>query len=137
MKQKHRKIYIFDTTLRDGEQCPGASLTPEEKLEIARQLERLNVDIIKAGFPAASPGEVEAIQRISKEVKRPTICALSRMVPKDIDLAREALRFAKKKRLHVFLATSRIHREYKLRKNKSEILKLAVQNIKYGRRFFD
>lgn len=134
--KKKRKIYIFDTTLRDGEQCPGASLTPDEKLEIAKQLERLNVDIIEAGFPAASPGEVEAIQKISKAVKQPTICALSRMVPKDIDLAREALKFAKKKRLHVFLATSKIHREYKLHKGKSEILKLAVQNIKYGKRFF-
>ena len=131
-----RKIYIFDTTLRDGEQCPGATLTPSEKLEIAKQLERLNVDIIEAGFPVASPGEVKAVQDISKAVKRPVICALSRMMPKDIDIAREALKFAVKKRLHVFLATSRIHREYKLKKGKREILKLAVQNIKYGRRFF-
>ena len=134
--QKKRKIYIFDTTLRDGEQCPGAALAPDEKLEIAKQLERLNVDIIEAGFPAASPGEVEAIQKISKAVKRPVICALSRMLPKDIDIAREALKFATRKRLHVFLATSKIHMEFKLRKNKSEILKLAVQNIKYGRKFF-
>ena len=132
-----RKIYIFDTTLRDGEQCPGASLTPDEKLQIAKQLERLNVDIIEAGFPAASVGEVEAIQRVSKEVKGPIICALARMVPKDIDTACEALKFAKRKRLHVFLATSKIHRDYKLRKNKSEIIRLAVQNIKYGKRFFD
>jgi len=136
-KNKNRKIYIFDTTLRDGEQCPGASLTPEEKLEIARQLERLNVDIIEAGFPAASAGEIEAIQKISKEVKRPVICALARMMPKDIDHAREALKFAKKKRLHVFLATSKIHRDFKLRKDKSEIIKLAVQNIKYGKKFFE
>ncbi|MBI4358529.1 MAG: 2-isopropylmalate synthase [Candidatus Omnitrophica bacterium] len=135
--QKRRKIFIFDTTLRDGEQCPGASLTPDEKLEIAKQLERLNVDIIEAGFPIASPGEVEAIQKISKVVKRPVICGLARMVPKDIDAVREALRFAQKKRLHVFLATSKIHREFKLRKEKSEILKLSVQNIKYGKKFFD
>ncbi|MBI3999960.1 MAG: 2-isopropylmalate synthase [Candidatus Omnitrophica bacterium] len=134
--QKKRKICIFDTTLRDGEQCPGASLTPDEKLEIAKQLERLNVDIIEAGFPAASASEVEAIQKISKAITQSTLCALSRMVPKDIDLAREALKFAKKKRLHVFLATSKIHREYKLKKKKSEILKLAVQNIKYGKKFF-
>jgi 2-isopropylmalate synthase len=134
--QKKRKIYIFDTTLRDGEQCPGAALTPDEKLDIARQLERLNVDVIEAGFPAASLGEVEAIQKISKVVKRPVICALSRMLPKDIDVAREALKFAKRKRLHVFLATSRIHREFKLKKKKSEILKLAVQNINYGKKFF-
>jgi len=131
-----RKILIFDTTLRDGEQCPGASLTPVEKLEVAKQLERLGVDIIEAGFPAASRGEVEAIQMISKAIKKPVICALSRMVPRDIDVARESLKFAKRKRLHVFLATSKIHREYKLKKQKSEILKLAVQNIKYGRKFF-
>ena len=136
-KDKKRKIYIFDTTLRDGEQCPGASLTPDEKLEIAKQLERLNVDIIEAGFPAASSGEIEAIQKISKEVKRPVICALARMMSKDIDHAREALKFAKKKRLHVFLATSKIHREHKLRKDKSEIIKLAALNIQYGRKFFD
>src|SRR3990167_9270419 len=110
--QKRRKIYIFDTTLRDGEQCPGASLTPDEKLEIAKQLERLNVDIIEAGFPIASPGEVEAIQKISKAVKKPVICGLARMVPKDIDAVREALKFAKRKRLHVFLAPYKIHREF-------------------------
>lgn len=132
-----RKILIFDTTLRDGEQCPGASLTPNEKLEIARQLERMNVDIIEAGFPAASAGEIEAIQQISKTVKRPVICALARMVEKDIDAVREALKFAKKKRLHVFLATSKIHRDYKLKKDTGEILKLAVRNIKYGKKYFD
>ncbi|OGX05580.1 MAG: 2-isopropylmalate synthase [Omnitrophica bacterium RIFCSPLOWO2_12_FULL_50_11] len=135
--KSRKKVYIFDTTLRDGEQCPGATLTPEEKLEIAKQLERLNVDIIEAGFPVASPGEVEAIQMISKEVKRPVICGLSRMAQRDIDIAREALKFASKKRLHVFLATSKIHREYKLKKGKREILKLSVQNIKYGKKFFD
>ncbi len=136
-KDKKRKVYIFDTTLRDGEQCPGASLTPDEKLQIAKQLERLNVDIIEAGFPAASAGEVEAIQKISKEVKQPILCALARMVPKDIDHVREALKFAKRKRLHVFLATSKIHRDFKLKKDKSEIIKLAAQNIKYGKKFFD
>ena len=133
---KTRKIYIFATTLRDGEQCPGASLTLDEKLQIAKQLERLNVDIIEAGFPAASSGEIDAIQKISKAVKRPIICALARMMSKDIDHAREALKFAKHKRLHVFLATSKIHRDFKLRKDKSEIIKLAVQNIKYGKKFF-
>jgi 2-isopropylmalate synthase len=137
MEKKHRRrIFIFDTTLRDGEQCPGASLAPDEKVEIAKQLERLGVDIIEAGFPAASFGEVEAIQKISKAIKKTTICGLSRMVPKDIDTAREALKFAKHKRLHVFLATSKVHRDYKLRKGKKEILKLAVKNIKYGKRFF-
>jgi 2-isopropylmalate synthase len=132
-----RKIHIFDTTLRDGEQCPGASLTPDEKLEIAKQLERLNVDIIEAGFPIASPGEVEAIRAISRAVKRPVLCGLARMMERDIDACREALKFAKRKRLHVFLATSKIHREYKLRKDPAEILKLAVQNIRYGKKFFE
>lgn len=134
---ERKKIYIFDTTLRDGEQCPGASLTPEEKVEIAKQLERLNVDIIEAGFPAASSGEIDAIQKISKVVKRPVICGLARMIGQDINAVREALKFAKKKRLHVFLATSKIHREYKLRKNRAEILKLSVKNIGYAKRFFD
>jgi len=137
MGKKERKIQIFDTTLRDGEQCPGASLTPDEKVKIAKQLERLNVDIIEAGFPAASGGEIEAIQKISKVVKKPVICGLARMVEKDIKAVKEALKYAKRKRLHVFLATSKIHREYKLRKNTSEILKLSVQNIKYGKKFFD
>jgi len=134
---KPRHIHIFDTTLRDGEQSPGASLNPKAKLEIARQLERLNVDVIEAGFPAASPGEIEAIQAISKRVKRPVICALSRMVNKDIDATREALKFAKRKRIHVFLATSQIHREHKLKKGKSEILSLAKRCIKYASKYFD
>ena len=132
-----RKIYIFDTTLRDGEQCPGASMTPDEKLEVAKQLERLNVDIIEAGFPIASRGEIEAIQKISKVVRKPIICGLARMAEGDINAAREALKFAKRKRLHVFLATSKIHRDYKLKKDRSEIIKLAVQNIRYARKYFD
>lgn len=131
-----RKIHIFDTTLRDGEQSPGASLTPEEKVKIAKQLERLNVDVIEAGFPVSSPGEMRGVQLISEAVSRPTICALARMVPKDIDACRKALERAKKKRLHVFLATSQIHREYKLHKKKEEILELAVENIKSARKDF-
>ena len=136
MKEKRRKIYIFDTTLRDGEQSPGASLTPEEKMKIAKQLERLNVDIIEAGFPVSSPGEMKAVQMISQAVSKPVVCGLARMVPKDIDAVRRALEHAKKKRLHVFLATSRIHREYKLKKAKEEILELAVENIKSARKDF-
>ncbi|MBU1862155.1 MAG: 2-isopropylmalate synthase [Candidatus Omnitrophica bacterium] len=131
-----RKIYIFDTTLRDGEQCPGASMTPEEKVQVAKQLERLSVDIIEAGFPASSPGEVQAIQRISKNVKKPILCGLARMVKPDIDAAREALRYAKRKRIHVFLATSQIHREYKLKKGKAELIEIAKKNITYARKFF-
>lgn len=134
---KKRKIYIFDTTLRDGEQSPGASLTPVEKVKVAEQLERLNVDIIEAGFPAASPGEIEAIQKVSKKVKKPVICGLARMVRKDIDAVREALKFAKKKRIHVFLATSQIHREHKLRKSKQEVFDLATQHIRECKKYFD
>ncbi len=134
---KKRKIYIFDTTLRDGEQCPGASLTPAEKVQIAKQLERLGVDVIEAGFPAASHGEVEAIQMISTQIEKPVVCALARMTRGDIDAAREALKYAKKKRLHVFLATSKIHRDFKLKKRKSEILKLVDTQIRYARQFFD
>src|SRR3989338_10145519 len=137
MKQKHRKIYIFDTTLRDGEQSPGASLTPQEKLEVARQLERLNVDVIEAGFPAASPGEIEAIQSISKMVKRPVLCGLARMVRRDIDACRQALKYAKRKRLHVFLATSVIHRQFKLKKDKNELIKIVQAHMGYARRYFD
>jgi len=135
-RNKKRKIYIFDTTLRDGEQSPGASLTPSEKLQIALQLEKLNVDVFEAGFPAASKGEVEAIQAISKKVKQPVICALARMVKRDIDLARDSLKYAKKKRLHVFLATSVIHREHKLRKGKKDLMEIIKRHMKMARRHF-
>jgi len=134
---KTNYIRIFDTTLRDGEQSPGCSMTPTEKVEIAKHLERLNVDVIEAGFPAASNSEVEAIQTISKKIKKPIICGLARMIKSDIDKVREALKFAKKKRLHVFLATSEVHRKYKLKKGKSEILKMIRDNIKYAKKYFN
>lgn len=136
-KKKGKKIFIFDTTLRDGEQCPGASMTPEEKVQVAKQLERVGVDIIEAGFPAASSGEVMAIQMISKHIKKSVLCGLSRMTKNDIDAAREALQFAKKKRIHVFLATSKIHRQYKLRKNKNQLLQIVAEQIRYAKQFFD
>ena len=134
--KKKRKIFIFDTTLRDGEQSPGASLTPEEKLKIARQLERLKVDVIEAGFPASSPGEMKAVRMIAEAVRRPVICGLSRMIEKDIDACRRALEPAAKKRLHVFLATSQIHRQYKLKKDKKEILALLVDHIRSAKSDF-
>lgn len=136
MSKNKRKIYIFDTTLRDGEQSPGASLTPDEKLKIAKQLERLNVDVIEAGFPASSPGEMQAVHVIAQEIRKPTICGLSRMLPKDIDACRRALEPAKKKRLHVFLATSQIHRQYKLHKDKREILAMVSENIRAAHKDF-
>ena len=128
------KIYIFDTTLRDGEQSPGASLSSDAKLKIARQLSRLKVDAIEAGFPASSPGDYRSVKLIAEKVRGPVITALARCIKKDIDSAVSALKSAKRKRLHVFLATSAIHRKYKLKKAKEEILKLAVDSIRYARK---
>ncbi|MBI3313647.1 MAG: 2-isopropylmalate synthase [Candidatus Omnitrophica bacterium] len=136
MPDKKRKIYIFDTTLRDGEQSPGASLTPDEKLKIAKQLEKLNVDVIEAGFPASSPGEMQGVRMIAETIKKPVICGLSRMVASDIDACRRALEPARHKRLHVFLATSQIHRQYKLKKGKKEILSMAAEHIRSAKKDF-
>lgn len=130
-----QNIKIFDTTLRDGEQCPGASMNLREKLEVAQQLARLNVDVIEAGFPIASPGDFEAVSTIAKEIKGPTICGLARSLKKDIDRAAEALKKTKNRRIHVFLATSKIHMKYKLKKAEDEILKQAVDAVKYARKF--
>ncbi len=130
-----RRIIIFDTTLRDGEQCPGASLTPSEKLEIAKQLARLGVDVIEGGFPIASPGDAQAVKLIAQTVKGPIIAALARSLPADIDAAAAALAPAKRKRIHVFLATSPIHRKYKLHKAQQEILRQAVWAVGYAKRF--
>ena len=128
---KDNRILIFDTTLRDGEQCPGASMNLREKLEVARQLARLKVDIIEAGFPVISEGDFTAVRSIAREVKGPVIAGLARCVSKDIDAAGEALKPAGKRgRIHVFLATSKIHREFKLGKARSEILRLAVEGVK-------
>lgn len=129
------KIIIFDTTLRDGEQSPGASLEAHEKVEIAKQLARLNVNIIEAGFPISSPGDFEAVKLIAQKIKGPTICALARCLKKDIDAAKDALKPSKKKRIHVFLATSKIHMRYKLKKAEDEIIRLAVDGVKYARHF--
>ena len=129
------KVMVFDTTLRDGEQSPGASLTVEEKLEIARQLERLGVDIIETGFPASSPGDFEAVRRITQEVKTPVIAALARALPSDIEKAGEALREAKHKRIHTFIATSSIHMEHKLRMSPQQVLSSAVEAVQFAKQF--
>src|SRR3954462_9532310 len=136
---KNNRIIIFDTTLRDGEQCPGASMNLREKLEVARQLARLKVDVIEAGFPITSQGDFEAVHTIAKEVKGPQIAGLARCVPKDIDAAGEAIKPAgrKQRRIHVFLATSKIHREHKLNKAKDEILRLATEGVKQAKRYTD
>lgn len=128
------KIIIFDTTLRDGEQSPGASLNHKEKIEIAKQLEALGVDIIEAGFPISSPGDFESVKTIAKEMKRANVCGLARSVKADIDAAYNAVKYAKKPRIHVFLATSRIHMKYKLKKAESEILKASAWAVKYAKR---
>src|SRR5215510_11762490 len=125
-------VRIFDTTLRDGEQSPGATLTLPEKLEIARHLEAMGVDIIEAGFPVSSEGDFESVRAIAGEVTESTVCGLARCAPKDIERAGEAVKDAKRSRIHVFCATSKIHREHKLRKGKEEILKLAVKSIKHA-----
>jgi 2-isopropylmalate synthase len=135
---KSNRIIIFDTTLRDGEQCPGASMNLREKLEVARQLARLKVDVIEAGFPVVSDGDFTSVNTIAKEVKGPVICGLARCVPKDIDAAGEAVKPAGKKgRIHVFLATSKIHREFKLGKAQNEIVRLAVEGVKRAKGFTD
>jgi len=127
------RVYIFDTTLRDGEQCPGASMNLREKLAVARQLGRLKVDVIEAGFPVISEGDFSAVQTIAKQVKGPVIAGLARCVPKDIDAAGAAVKPAGKRgRIHVFLATSKIHREHKLGKAQDEILRLAVEGVKHA-----
>ncbi len=135
---KPQRISVFDTTLRDGEQCPGASMNLREKLEVARQLARLRVDIIEAGFPIASEGDFQAVRTIAKEVKGPVIAGLARCVPQDIDAAGAAVKPAGRRgRIHVFLATSKIHREYKLGKAEAEIIRLAVEGVKRARGLAD
>ena len=126
-------IRIFDTTLRDGEQSPGATLNHQEKLEIARQLESLGVDVIEAGFPITSVGDFEAVRAIGKELGKATVAGLSRCVPRDIDRAGEALKGANNPRIHVFCATSRIHREHKLNKAIDEIIRISVDSVKRAR----
>jgi len=124
------KLYIFDTTLRDGEQTAGVNLTVEEKVQIAKQLERLGVDVIEAGFAISSPADFEAIQRISKEVKKSTICSLARAVEADIRTAWDALKEAEKPRIHTFIATSDIHLKYKLKMSREEALRRAVEAVR-------
>jgi len=135
MTAQSDRIVIFDTTLRDGEQAPGCSMTVDEKILVAQQLERLKVDVIEAGFPIASPGDFESVQMVCKAVTEPIVAGLARCIDADIDSAGEALKDAKRGRIHVFLATSKIHREHKLRKEPGEIIKLAVKGIKRARTF--
>ncbi len=131
------KLIIFDTTLRDGEQSPGARMNLAEKMEVARALAELGVDVIEAGFPIASPGDFESVQKIAHEISGPIICGLARCNKADIDRAWEALKDAERSRIHVFLATSAIHREHKLQMAKEEIIKRAVEGVKLARSYCD
>jgi len=131
------RIAIFDTTLRDGEQSPGFSMNVEEKMQMARQLERLQVDVIEAGFPVASEGDFEAVKKISGEIRSVTIAALARAVPVDIDRCWEALEGARRPRIHTFLATSDIHLKHKLNKSRGQALDIAVKAVERARRLCD
>ncbi len=131
------KVYIFDTTLRDAEQVPGCQLNTIEKIEVARQLEKLGVDVIAAGFPISSPGDFNSVVEISKAVTRPVICALTRAVKKDIDVAAQSLEFAKRGRIHTGIGTSTYHIYEKLRMTPESVLEHAVEAVKYARRFVD
>ena len=132
-----RQIKIFDTTLRDGEQSPGASMNLQEKMEIAQALVDLGADVIEAGFPIASTGDFEAVREIASTYRGPEICGLARSNDKDIDRAWEALKHSADPRIHVFLATSAIHREFKLKMTPDEILARAVEGVKRAKGYCD
>ena len=131
------RLFIFDTTLRDGEQVPGCQLNTIEKIQVAKQLEALGVDVIEAGFPISSPGDFNSVIEISKAVTWPTICALTRAVQKDIDIALEALKYAKHKRIHTGIGTSDYHIQFKFNSNRDEIIERAVAAVKYAKRFVE
>ncbi|MFA5739407.1 MAG: 2-isopropylmalate synthase, partial [Bacteroidales bacterium] len=131
------KLYIFDTTLRDGEQVPGCQLNTIEKIQVAQLLEELGVDIIEAGFPVSSPGDFNSVIEISKAVSRPVICALTRAVEKDIDVASDALRYARHKRIHTGIGVSPQHIYDKLRSNPQDILERAVFAVRYAKKFVE
>ncbi|HSX09317.1 MAG TPA: 2-isopropylmalate synthase, partial [Candidatus Saccharimonadales bacterium] len=130
-----KQIFIFDTTLRDGEQVPGCQLNTVEKIEVAQALEELGVDIIEAGFPISSPGDLLSVQEISKVIRTPVITALSRAVKKDIDAANESLKFAKNKRIHTFISSSDIHIIHQFKSTREKILEQAVESVKYAKKF--
>ena len=131
------RLFIFDTTLRDGEQVPGCQLNTVEKIQVAKQLEQLGVDVIEAGFPISSPGDFNSVIEISKAVTWPTICALTRAVQKDIDLAAESLQYAKRKRIHTGIGTSDAHIKYKFNSNREEIIERAVAAVKYAKKYVE
>ncbi|MEW8585970.1 MAG: 2-isopropylmalate synthase, partial [Candidatus Thiodiazotropha sp.] len=131
------QLIIFDTTLRDGEQSPGASMTKDEKVRIGKALEKLHVDVIEAGFPIASPGDFEAVSAVASAVKESTVCGLARALDKDIDRAGEALKEANSARIHTFIATSPIHMQHKLRMTPDQVIEQAVHAVKRARNYTD
>jgi 2-isopropylmalate synthase len=131
------KVFIFDTTLRDGEQVPGCKLNTEQKIEIALQLERLGVDIIEAGFPISSPGDFRSVEAVCEAVREPIVCGLSRAVPKDIEVAAQALQKARRPRIHTGIGTSDSHIKHKLRSTPEKILEQAVAAVKLAKRFVE
>ena len=137
MYMSDKKIFIFDTTLRDGEQVPGCKLNSKEKLELALQLEELGVDVIEAGFPISSPGDFKSVEEISKVIKNATVCGLSRAVQKDIEVAGEALKYAKRPRIHTGIGTSDLHIKAKFNATKEEILGRAIQCVKWAKKYTD
>ncbi|UOX32164.1 2-isopropylmalate synthase [Flavobacterium sediminilitoris] len=134
---ENQKVQIFDTTLRDGEQVPGCKLNKEQKLIIAQHLDELGVDVIEAGFPVSSPGDFESVQSIAKIVKNATVCALTRAVKNDIEIAAKALKYAKNPRIHTGIGTSDSHMKYKFNASKEEIIERAVNAVTYAKTFVD
>lgn len=132
-----QKIYVFDTTLRDGEQVPGCQLTTDEKVMIAKQLEKLGVDIIEAGFPISSPGDFKSVVEVSKAVTEPTVCALSRAVKGDIEAAAEALKFAKRPRIHTGIGASDIHIKHKFNSTREQIIEQAIAAVKHAKKYVE
>ncbi len=131
------KVQIFDTTLRDGEQVPGCKLNTEQKLVIAKRLDELGVDIIEAGFPISSPGDFKSVEEISKLVENATVCGLTRSVKKDIEVAAQALKYAKKPRIHTGIGTSDSHIQHKFNSTREKVLERAVDAVKYAKTFVE
>ena len=133
MSDDKNRVYIFDTTMRDGEQSPGASMSLEEKLQISNLFDQIGIDIIEAGFPAASKGDFEAVSEVSKILKTSIPCGLSRHIKKDIDACNEALKIAERFRIHTFISTSPLHMKHKLNKSSEEVLEAIKQTVTYAR----
>ena len=137
MSDDKNRVYIFDTTMRDGEQSPGASMSLEEKLQISNLFDQIGIDIIEAGFPAASKGDFEAVSEVSKILKTSIPCGLSRHIKKDIDACNEALKIAERFRIHTFISTSPLHMKHKLNKSSEEVLEAIKEHVTYARKFTD